>query len=249
MYGVFAEPGSFGMYLLPAIAYAAFRRSWLAVVLFVVSMGYTVSLGGFIGLAIMAVFFVHRVSQRKGPVVATLFVLGTVIVLTASAGVLYTFFGDIAEYKGGSAMEREDDLRMFFSRRIVEVIGTAPLGMDLRGDSVSAVGEANQLYTGSNFAPGTALVIGGVSALVGYLVFLGVNTFCWLRLLTHKARGTVFDCIYVSFPALVTFVFQRATVFDSAFYAFLFAAPMLSLLKGTQAATSVNPLKLAQDEA
>jgi hypothetical protein len=249
MYGVFAEPGAFCMYLLPAIAYAAFRRSWLAVVLFVVSMVYTLSIGGFIGLAILAVFFVHRLSQRKGPVVSTIVVVVTVLVLTASAGVLYSFFQDVELYKGDSAADREDNLRMFFSSHIVEVIGRAPLGMDLHGESLSAAGEGDRLYMGSNFAPGTALVIGGVSALVGYLVFLAVNTVCWVRLLTHKTRGMVFDCVYVSYPALLTFVFQRATVFDSAFYAFLFAAPMLSLLKGTEAATRADPLQLAQDEA
>jgi hypothetical protein len=231
LYGVFAEPGAFSMYLLPAIAYAAFRRSWLAVVLFIVAMGYTLSIGGFVGLAIVVVFFVHRRSQRKGPIVSTIVVLVTVITLGVSAGALYTWAGDVESYKGESAYEREDNLRMFFSSHIVEVIGSAPLGMDLHGQSLSAAGEGDRLYLGSNFAPGTALVIGGVSALVGYIAFLAVNTAGWVRLLIHKPRGIVFDCIYVSYPALVTFVFQRATMFDSAFYAFLFAAPMLSLLR------------------
>jgi hypothetical protein len=249
LYGVFAEPGAFSMYLLPAIAYALFRRSIFAVVLFVVAMGYTLSIGGFIGLAILAVFFVHRLSQRKGPIVSTIVALVTVIILAVSAGALYTLFSDVEVYKGNSAFDREDNLRMFFSSQIVEVIGRAPLGMDLHGQSLSAAGEGDRLYMGSNFAPGTALVIGGVSALVGYLVFLGVNTACWARLLTHKARGTVYDCIYVSYPALMTFVFQRATMFDSAFYAFLFAAPMLSLLKGTESATRTDPLRLAQSDA
>jgi hypothetical protein len=249
LYGVFAEPGAFSMYLLPAIAYAAFRRSWLAVLLFVVSMAYTLSIGGFIGLAILVVFFVHRLSQRKGPVVSTIVVVVTVIALTASAGVLYSFFSDVELYKGDSAADREDNLRMFFSSHIVEVIGRAPLGMDLHGESLSQAGEGDRLYMGSNFAPGTALVIGGVSALLGYLIFLGVNTVCWFRLLMHKTRGMVFDCIYVSYPALLTFVFQRATVFDSAFYAFLFAAPMLAALKGTESATRVDPLRLAQSDA
>ena len=249
LYGVFAEPGAFSMYLLPAIAYAAFRRSWRVVALFFVAMFYTLSIGGFIGLCMCALFFVHRLSQRKGPVISTIVVLVTGIMLALSASVLYSFFSDVELYKGDSAMDREDNLRMFFSSHIVDVIARAPLGMDLHGTSLTEAGEGDRLYMGSNFAPGTALVIGGVSALVGYLAFLGVNTVCWFRLLTHKARGTVYDCIYVSFPALLTFVFQRATVFDSAFYAFLFAAPMLSLLKGAETATSADPLRLVQSEA
>jgi len=249
LYGVFAEPGAFGMYLLPAIAYALFRRSVLAVVLFVVSMAYTLSIGGLIGLGILLVFFVHRLSQRKGRLVSTLVVLLTGIVLAVSAGVLYSFFSDIYLYKGESAMEREDNLRMFFSSHLLEVISRAPLGMELRGESLSEAGEGDRLYIGSNFAPGTALVIGGISALVGYLTFLAVNTACWVRLLFHKPRSSVFDCIYVSYPALMTFVFQRATVFDSAFYAFLFAAPMLSLLRGAEPAPRTDPLRLAQTDA
>jgi hypothetical protein len=249
LYGVFAEPGAFSMYLLPAVAYALFRRSLLAVLLFIVSMAFTLSVGGFLGLGILGVFFVHRLSQRKGPVVSTIVVLVTGIVLAVSAGVLYTLFSDVYSYKGESALEREDNLRMFFSSHLLEVIARAPLGMQLRGESLTEAGEGDRLYIGSNFAPGTALVIGGVSALVGYITFLAVNTVCWLRLLTHKARGTVFDCIYVSYPALLTFVLQRVTVFDSAFYAFLFAAPMLSLLRGAESVTPADPLKLAQGDA
>jgi hypothetical protein len=237
MYGVFAEPGTFAMYLLPALAYALVHRKVLPAVLFLACMLLTVSLGGYLGIVLVAVAFIQWEARRRG-VVASLFVTFAAVITVACAfGTVYAFFADAYLNKGESAEVRESNLGLF-CRHFLDIVFEDPLGMKLHGDSLTELAQSDRLYVGSNFTVGNALVIGGVTSFIGYVVFLLVNTVCWLRATVRRSHSTVMECVCISFPALLSFIVQRTTIFDSALYAFLFAIPILSMLRRGSAHTS-----------
>lgn len=230
MYGVFPEPGTFAMYLLPALAYALVHRKVLAALLFLVCMLFTASLGGYLGMALVAVAFVQWEARRRGAVVSLFVALAAAVAVTCTLGMVYEFFADSYLNKAESAATRESNVSLFFSH-FFDIAFEAPLGMKLHGDSLTALAESDRLYIGSNFSVGNALIIGGLTSLFGYVMFLLVNTLCWLRAVSRGGHSRLMQCVCVSFPAMLSFVVQRNTVFESALYSFLFAAPMLSLLQ------------------
>jgi hypothetical protein len=237
MYGVFAEPGTFAMYLLPALAYALVHRRILAAVLFLVCMLLTASLGGYLGIVLVAVAFVQWEARRRGAVVSLFVALAAAVTVACVFGTVYEFFANSYLDRGESAAARESNIDLFF-RHFFDIAFEDPLGMKLHGDSLTELAKSDRLYIGSNFTIGNALVVGGLTSFIGYVVFLLVNTVCWLRAVSRTSHSKVMECVCVSFPALLSFIVQRATIFDSALYSFLFAVPILSVLRRGPADTS-----------
>ncbi len=246
MYGVFAEPGTFAMYLLPALAYALIHRKMIATASLLACLVLTASLGGYFGFAIMLASFLHWELRRRSAVAQLIVGLGAIVVMALTAGALYEFFSVSYLDKGVSAGTRESNLSLFFTN-FFEILSRAPLGMDLKGESLSNLADTDKAYIGSNFAPGTALMIGGVTAFLGYTIFLTVSTVCWLKILIRKSDHRVFAYVCVSFPALMTFVFQRTTIYESAVYSFLFAAPLLATLRRRFSCGTQSPLTVARE--
>jgi hypothetical protein len=237
MYGVFGEPGAFAVYLLLALAYSLVHRKILAAVLFLVCMLLTASLGGYLGLALVAVAFVQWEARRRGAVTSLFVALAAAVAAACTFGTVYEFFADSFFNKGESAATRQSNLSLFFGN-FFDIAFEKPLGMKLHGDSLTALAESDRLYFGSNFSVGNALIIGGLTSLIGYVMFLLVNTLCWLRAVGRGSHSRLMQCVCISFPAMLSFIVQRTTVFDSALYSFLFAAPMLSLLQRAPAEAS-----------
>jgi hypothetical protein len=237
MYGVFAEPGTFAMYLLPALAYALVHRRILAAVLFLVCMLLTASLGGYLGIVLVAVAFVQWEARRRGAVVSLFVALAAAVTVACVFGTVYEFFANSYLDRGESAAARESNIDLFF-RHFFDIAFEDPLGMKLHGDSLTELAKSDRLYIGSNFTIGNALVVGGLTSFIGYVVFLLVNTVCWLRAVSRTSHSKVMECVCVSFPAVLSFIVQRATIFDSALYSFLFAVPILSVLRRGPADTS-----------
>ena len=230
MYGVFAEPGTFAMYLLPALAFALVHRKIFAAALFLVCMLLTASLGGYLGIVLVAVAFVQWEARRRGAVASLFVALAATVIVACIFGTVYEFFAESYLDKGVSAAERESNLDLFL-RHFFDIAFEDPLGMELHGDSLTELAKSDRLYIGSNFTIGSALVVGGLTSFIGYVMFLLVNTVCWLRAVSRTSRSTVMECVCVSFPAVLSFIVQRATIFDSALYSFLFAVPILSVLR------------------
>lgn len=246
MYGVFAEPGTCAMYLLPALAYALVHRRVLAAILFLACVALTVSLGGYIGLVVLLLTFVYWETGNRSTVTKIVTWLCVLIVLVIAAGSLYGLYIETYQQKGESATMREENVTLFFSH-FFEIVFQAPLGMDLKGESLSSLA-SERLYIGSNFSIGNALEIGGLTALLSYTMFLIVNTACWLRAMIQRSQtnNKALACVCVSFPVMVTFAVQRATLFDSALYSFLFAGPMLALLRRDSPEDRLDPISPAR---
>jgi hypothetical protein len=237
MYGVFAEPGTFAMYLLPALVYALVHRKVLTAVLFLVCMLLTASLGGYLGIVLVAVGFVQWEARRRGAVASLFVALAAAVIVVCLFGTVYEFFAESYLDKGESAAARESNLDLFF-KHFFDIAFEDPLGMKLHGDSLTELTKSDRLYIGSNFTIGNALIVGGLTSFMGYVMFLLVNTVCWLRAIGRMSQSKAMECVCVSFPAVLSFIVQRTTIFDSALYAFLFAVPILSVLRRGPADTS-----------
>lgn len=231
MHGVFPEPGTLAMWLMPAIAYALVfgKRAGLAV--FTVALFLTHSLGGFASAVVLAGSFTWWRTRRPFVRVLMLVLLG--------AGVAYflrEYFLSAYVSKAGSASVREDNVFLFW-RDLGAQIVNRPFGTPLVGRSLSDLAAVDRDYLGSDFAPYTALVIGGVSALIGYTAMITIALSASIKYLARRHADRLTACAFISLPPLLLFVVQRATVFDSPLFAFLVAVPVLAVLRGEVAGT------------
>ena len=222
MYGIFAEPGTYAMFLLPVIAYAWLRGSRWSVAIFLICLWLTDSLGGFAGLVGMAVTYSFWRSRMRRRGLFVGLILGALLIATG-ANLLQPRF----ERKGASATVREENV-FLVTDNALSVIAANPFGMPLTGKSLSTLASITNNYLGSNFEIYTVFVKGGIIALCGYFVLL-------LRLLTRSTRlllADAFDlchaCALVCLPAMLLFIFQRDTILSSVLFAFLFAQPLLN---------------------
>jgi hypothetical protein len=221
MYGLFVEPGTYAMYLLPAIAYAWLRGKRWPTVLLLGCFYFTDSLGGALGLLAMGGTYLFWRSSRR-PV-------GLLIAVAIAAVVIIPLSGPLRERyeeKGQSAAVRESNVSLFRDN-FVSVVTANPFGLPLTGKSLSELENVTSNYLGSNFEIYTFFVEGGIIASVGYTMLLLWMAWRNGRWLLSGDRDLTRATALVSLPALLLFVFQRETVLASALFAFLFAPPLL----------------------
>jgi hypothetical protein len=231
MLGVFPEPGTLAMWLIPAIAYALVFRKRLGLLVFPVTLYLSQSLGGFASAVVLVGSFTWWRTRRLFVRVLMLALLG--------AGVAYfagEFFVSTYVSKAASATVREDNAFLFWGD-LGRQIANHPLGTPLIGNSLSELGTFDRDYLGSNFAPYTALILGGVSALIGYSAMVAVALFTSMKFFARPHADRLMACAFISLPPLILFLFQRGTIFDSPLFAFLVAAPMLAVIRGEEAVT------------
>lgn len=224
MYGVFAEPGTFAMFLLPAIAYALVFGKRLSLLVFLVCMWWTGSFGGEASLVVVVILFIQWKTRRR--------LVGLLVLPFVMAGAYYLysnyFTPTLATTKSNSAMVRQDQVELF-GAQWVETLTAHPLGMDLPGGTTNL--QADRSYIGSNFTPYVALASGGVVAFAGYLALLVLSLASSLKYFARYNPNPLSACAFISLSALLLFVFQRETILESALFAFLFATPIIEILR------------------
>jgi hypothetical protein len=221
MYGLFAEPGTYAMLLLPAILFAiVFRKRW-ALPIFLGCLYFTNSLGGFFSLAVLlASYFFWKYGRRP---------VGLALVVIAAAGAAFAFSGSLDNAltkKGTSATIREDNVSLFRDN-FVNIVVSSPFGLPLTGKSMSELGAASDMYLGSNFEIYTLFVKGGILAALGYVILFAWILVRSVRYLLVGDKDRYMACALVSLPALMLFIFQRETIVASPLFACLFAWPLL----------------------
>jgi hypothetical protein len=227
MYGVFAEPGTFAMLLLPAIAYAWCCGNWfVAAVVLLPCLLLTFSLGGYLGAAILLVTYLWwrwRLTRRWRHLVALFMFLAVALAVAPRVQRAY-------EEKQESRLVRENNVSLFFTLFGV-VVRQHPYGLDLAGKSLTDVGERDENYLGSNFALYSTFATGGVLAMVGYAGVLLLSCTTLGRFFIGRGWQRVTDpnaaAAMVSLPALLSFVVQRQTIYDLSLFAFLYAVPIM----------------------
>ena len=227
-YGVFPEPGTLAMYLIPAIAYALVYSKKLAVSIFLVAIALTTSLGGYVSALIVVYLFSSWQSGRlKYKTLAKV-----VVALLAALFLLIAGEELMALYaqKGTSASGREDQVLYFF-HNFLAIITDKPFGYILVGDSQSALMIDNPEFLGNNFSFFAAFVQGGLLSFVGYTMFFSLNVIVILKYFWQNYDpDRITACAMLSLPGMLIFAFQRPTILESLLFAFLFAVPLLRVL-------------------
>jgi hypothetical protein len=225
-YSCFLEPGTLSMYLLPAISYAVFHRKYVALPVFLTALYLSDSLGGFISLALLAgvVSFV-LLNRRKKLLPYALLALACV------SGFLCHKFGEslVVQYamKGNSAGRREENLVTVLHKGIAVAMNN-PTGLKLAESTASFTKDED--YLGSNFSPGIYLQFGGIPAAAGYLACLIVSLVVSLKSVMRSDLSVEGKVVFSSIPALLPFIFQRSTIWESALFALLFAPSLIRVL-------------------
>lgn len=217
MYGLFAEPGTYAMFLLPVMLYAWLQGQRWAVGLFLLCMYFTESLGGGASVLVMAVTYLFwRAGKRP---------VGLLVALAIGGAIMFYASGTLRanyEKKQLSATVREDNVTLFRDN-FASIVMSNPLGLPL----TDLTKEANN-YLGSNFEMYTLFVVGGILACVGYTVLFGWIVVRSVRFLLNPDRDLERATAMISLPAMLLFIFQRPTVITYSMFAFLYAPALLA---------------------
>jgi hypothetical protein len=186
----------------------------------------TGSLGGIASLAVIVALFVRwRTRRLPGGLVLVMILIAVI----GQFSLPYFFEGYNA--KGLSATVREDNVLVFYNS-LLETLLRYPFGSQLVGNSLTAVQDVDGKYLGSNFAPYTALMIGGLTAVVGYVAIFASAIVATLRYFSTGDSDKTFASVFISIPPLLMFVFQRTTIVDSALFALLFVPALSAVIRG-----------------
>ena len=227
-YGVFLEPGTATMLVLPALTYSLFTRRLLGIAVFLAVFVLTNSLGGYMALALTTGIACFAMSGRAGQptAVRAMMLVSAIPVVIALLGLLF-----VPEYsqKGASASIRENNVSSFVTGFLPSIVGR-PFGFPMSGTTLTALSSADDYY-GSNFMIYVAFVQGGVLGLAGYLVLFATACVATARrVFSTDPADPVATSAFVSMPAMLLFSFQRMSVFDTVLFAFLYAAPLVAVL-------------------
>lgn len=230
LYGVFPEPGTHAMFLLPAIAYALVMRKFVALGVYLACMVFTASLGGYLGLGLMGIPLVIWFIRSGRTFASLTVILGSLAFVAIFGGLIYDYVTAAYAGRGASATIRESNVQLFV-KNLLPAMATHPLGFPLRGEAYSQL-EGQDFYFGSNFTVATAMVTGGVLSFVGYVGFIASSLAAWAWAFFGRRATGVEACVLLCLPALISFIVQRATIFESALFAYLFAPLILEILRG-----------------
>lgn len=225
-YSCFTEPGSLAMMLLPAITYAFFNKKYVGLIIFLTAFFLTDSLGGIIGLIMLAAIISLVLFNRRKK-----YLLYTILAFFTTLLLLWINLGDsiIKQYeeKGNSATIREENFTKTITNLPVLIIDH-PLGLKL--ETETGYFEKNKIYVGSNFSPGTFMQYGGILALIGYLACLLVSLIISLTSIARNNLSMEGKVVFSSIIVLFPFIFQRTTIWESSLFALLFAPSILRVL-------------------
>ena len=225
-YGVFQEPGTAAMFMIPAIVYSLVYSRWLSLCLFLIAFALTLSLGGIVSLCVsLVIFFFWKFASKSG---YSLFAKIFFLIFTVSS-VVYLSGDFIEQYqsKQDSATVREDNVTKFVEN-FGQMVLKNPFGFVLEGDSLTALAEGDDEYVGSNFTFYVAFAQGGFISFIGYTMFFLANCLFLINAFFKKHNeNKIYACVIISLPAMLLFCFQRTTILESALYSFLYGSVIM----------------------
>ena len=233
-YSGFFEPGSLALLLVPSIIYAFLYKNIFGLLIFLIAMYLTDSLGGFIAIAMILMLLPVIFKTNKGKWVYGVSIIIVILIMVSFS----SSFLNAYESKGNSASVRKDDLYKAIVN-LPTVLLEAPLGIKLEISTEDY--KKNKNYAGSNFTPGIYLWSGGILALSGYIVILLVSIFLshylFFKNNLNVEQRLVLSSILIIFP----FIFQRTTIFESSLFALLFSPTLIRLLQSPSIDKNKNP--------
>ena len=212
-YSSFLEPGSFAMFLLPAIAWSIYNRRYLGFFVLMVGMLSAQSLGAFVSLFFL--FFSIYMVQGNSSLAAR--AVGLLLLVSVSLSV-YGYLEYSYENKGGSRETRVTNIEDGFSN-LGDFFISKPLGFSFNSNSLDNDDGSNSYAT---VMPIYYFVVGGVFGFLGYLAFLLVLLFFVFKSFFIYKLSLYEKVISVCILPAFVLIFQRSTIFESAVFALLF---------------------------
>lgn len=220
-YGIFHEPGTAAMFMIPAIIYSLIYSKFKSLIVIIPSFILTLSLGGVIGLIISLPFFLFwkfSASGRYSALIKMCFLVFFASFIVLISNELIQEY----ESKQASASVREDNVVKFVNN-FDRIVLSNPFGLSFEGESLTSASNSDSDYVGSNFTFYVAFAQGGVVSLIGYTIFFVINCVFLLNALTRKhSPNRLYACVVITLPSMLLFCFQRTTILETMLYSFLY---------------------------
>lgn len=226
LYSFFIEPGTYAMILLPFIIYSYLNKKYIGLGVFLIALYFTHSLGGLIGLTMVAVLLFYYENMSKFGFLATFFImmLGIVVSFPYVAENLGTQYKN----KGYSATQREQNIEKGIEN-LPKMIYNYPLGIRIQRSTDIVV--EDELYSGSNFIPINYLQTGGIFSFVGYITIVIMSLYIAMEILFHKSiQSNDYITVALSIIVMFPFLVQRSTIWESSMFSLLFAPVIIKII-------------------
>ena len=223
MYAIFPEPGTYAMFLLPALSYAYYHKKFFCITPMLVCLYLTHSLGGYFGLlllVVMIVIYSNKSIMKK-------FIFGLMlsfIVFAFSWNSLMTQLN----HKGASRVVRVNNVKNSLSS-LPEMIVERPFGLPLKASTAAM--KKDKYYFGQDFTPINYFIYGGILSFSGYILILLSLLGLSIRFMFRRNLSPVDLVLCTSFFPLLSFIFQRTSIFDTALFALLFSPVLLERIQ------------------
>lgn len=232
-YGAFPEPGTLAMWLLPAIAYGIIHKRFVGLAVLFTGFFLTYSLGGTISLVILGGALVFSMVRRTRIAVLLIPVVSVVLIWVAYYLGTHYFF-DAFQDRGRSASLRSYNLVEMVSN-FPALIAEAPFGM-LRAASTDELAR-NRLFYGYTFAISRVFLQGGLLAVIGFTILVVQSALFAGKTILRRTTDNVDLVCAVSLIAMLPFLVQRVTVWESSLFGILFAPSILTYLQHKRSLT------------
>ena len=222
-YASFAEPGSLGMMLLPFIFYSFLYKRYLGMFILGLGLYFSHSLGAYISLFFLVILYI--LFRRKGKTNYVFLILSSTIIIIIAIGYVWPAITEEYEKKGVSRITREESFKRGINA-LPDLFINHTFGMPLSGTTKEA--EQNELYTGTNFIPLVYLQYGGIVSFIGFCIIVCFSIYDALWILSQKKVIDIEDYIVaVSLIAMIPFLFQRMTIWETPLFALLYFPSLL----------------------
>jgi len=223
-YASIGEAGNLAMILIPSLIYSVLYKKYLGIIVFIVSIYLTDSLGAFISIGIILLLLSILLYRRYkfsifAPILSTIII---VVVVAINWGDIYKAYID----KGDARVIREENVRNSINN-IPPIIINNPIGINFTKDYSK---NTSKEFYGTNFTILNAIYKGGVVSGIGYIsiliVFFLISASCFYR--KNIRREDIFYSL--SIIAILPFIVQRDNLLETPMLILIIAPYVVSRL-------------------
>lgn len=220
-YGPFGEPGALAMWSSILFTYNILRKNYLYALIFLIALFGAFSPSAFVALFIPYIIF----SIKRKSIFSFLFFLSFLVLAYIFRNEIYIFYNDILINKATSIATRYDNfLKFFYDFKYLYL--NYPMGVPFFETSEEKF--ASGIMYLVNFTPIYAFESGGFLAFISYVFMLFLGIYISLKNILISRNNFLHYEVYIYFLMLITYIFQRTTVFEFAIFPLLFGAIFIS---------------------
>jgi hypothetical protein len=209
-YASMGEPGNLAMILIPSIIYSILYKKYLGMVMLILGMYLTASLGGFISISI-AIFLLSILLYRRNKFSIFIPILSSVLILLI-VSINWEGVSNSFEKKENSRVEREENV-MNGIKNLPSILTNNPLGIDFHIGKASD--NTDKDYYGSNFMILNAIYKGGIFSGIGYMIIMIVFFLTAISYFYRKNVSREDIICSLSIIAILPFVVQRVALLET----------------------------------